>query len=265
MQVLIIEDRQNVPGSSGYLHYNLNKASGNLFNIKLLPFDENNRETEDLDIKIHNFIIKKLFPENPDCIILPCSLGSVHTNYLGIRLGCHIRLTAELDNNRYLPILFYSPDDLQDILRFESLARVIGTPGVYLVKDDLRQVQNLLNIGLHSINCSEYSLFLNLIKMDPPGSYYSEHSLANEWGAYRLDQLASTDQLKPVDLPALHSLYFKWLQANSSKEIIPIEVINSFKEEITTRQRHGLTNVDIDEKTRLLIERNIEISKKRKK
>jgi hypothetical protein len=261
MQVLIIEDRQNIPGSSGFLHYNLKKASGDLFNIKLIPFEENSLESEDLDNKLHNFIINKLSHEKPDCIVLPCSLGSVHTNYWGIRLGCIIRLTSELAEKRYLPLLYYSPDDLQDILRFEPLAKFIGTPGVYLAKNVMKYIQGLLNLKLSSISQEEYNLFLKIIRMDPPGSYYSEHSLANEWGAFRLDQLAGTNQLKSQDLPVLNSLYFKWLLANSSQEIIPTNVSNSISEDNTSVQKHGLTGlitVELDESTRIMLEETLE-------
>lgn len=72
------------------------------------------------DITIDEFLVEKIQTINPSILIIPASLGSIQTNYWGLRIGMHIRLSSFLEKIRLIPIIFISDNSLEEILRFQE-------------------------------------------------------------------------------------------------------------------------------------------------
>lgn len=168
------------------------------------------------DITIHDFLINDLLPANPTVLIIPASLGTIHTDYWGFRIGMHIRLTKALGNLRYIPFLFVSDDSLDEILvpQKEKLAIICSTSGSILVRNDEGEIRTALE-RVKPLDSTLYAnSFLKAITINRPEST-GKHSLANVWGVSRL---AATTGLQDVveaneDLKnRFKDLYFKYLQ-----------------------------------------------------
>lgn len=258
---VIIEDISVLPEVRKYLHERFNEGT-------FIEFDLADSEVS-LDEKLHEFIQKYIYPEQPNIILLPCSLGDYHTDYLGIRLGIHIRLTRSFENLRFVPIVFFSPDDLQDILKFYPIGSFVGTPGTYLVKDDLPEIEHLFFKSLPAIDTKTFEKVLEMMHFDPPGNYYSEHSVANEWGSFRLDNIAEVNVLNHSEFPGMYSLFFKWLDSKYNNVLdLSRPDINIITDEVYTLKHSitGITTVELDATQNEILQRNLSMkSKKRNK
>lgn len=260
-QIVVIEDKSVIPGSHNYLHEGIENST-------YVNFIYQRSDTYRLDIDIHRFLSESIIPLNPEIIILACSLGEYHSEYLGIRVGLHLRLTKSFGVIRNIPIIFYSPDKLQDILRFNKMATIVGTPQCYLTRDLVTEIKALLNLKPDRLNRAEYELFLNAIYMDPPENYLSVHSVTNEWGSYKLDQIAGTNVLEYKNFDGMFSLFFKWLEAKSdmvsdaknssmsSEDVVNIHIPPSVLKDIKP--------VTLDSNTETILKKNLERESKKR-
>lgn len=77
--------------------------------------------------------------EGVEKIIIPCRLGEEDSEYIGLYVGLHIRLSRKLGKVRYLPILFVSEEERQDVLQDQlkenklKSALLLFTKGSYLL------------------------------------------------------------------------------------------------------------------------------------
>lgn len=258
-KIVIIEDKSIVPGSHNYLFEGFENST-------FVDYSGQMHQQQSLDMYLHSFLSEKIIQLNPDCILIPCSLGEYHTEYMGIRLGFHLRLSRTFGHLRYIPIIFFSPDKLQIILRFNKLASIIGTPQCYLTRDIVSEIQSILDLNPSNLTAEDYLTFLSVINMDPPQNYLSVHSIANEWGAYRLDKIAGTEVLKQKDFPGMYSLYFKWLDAKSIGLLEIDDNEATSKNDIYTSKPvlQGLKPASISDEVRKLLEKNIEFDSKKR-
>lgn len=147
--------------------------------------------------------------------IIPCSLGSIHTKYFGIKVGLHIRLSNELGNIRFLPILFVSADEYRIIAMFdeENIFKFILTKGCRLIKYSgimytERLETNVNKCIIHGFDKSKsdaelqhelrVSVLTQLNISIPYGK--DSHSIANEWGMTRFGFLTNCENIKSQDL-----------------------------------------------------------------
>lgn len=169
------------------------------------------------DITIHDFLIEEVLPANPTVLIIPASLGTIHTDYWGFRIGMHIRLTKALDNLRFIPLLFVSDDSLEEILvpQKEKLAVICSTPGSMLVRNDEGEINKALE-RLKPLDLTDYTNgFLKSITINRPDST-GKHSLANIWGVSRLAEATGLQHITKANNELnnrFKDLYFKYLQA----------------------------------------------------
>jgi CheY-like chemotaxis protein len=196
-QIYIIEDKHN----------SLSK------NLKI----EGIEYTPDLitDSKIDDWVRNTLFRLNNDIekIIIPIRLGFEDTEYIGLRIGLHIRLTKSLNEKRFVPIIFTGTETDCEIINNQLKNKqlltslILFTPGTKLV--------DLFDLDLNSFpdklneNIFKTEVLPKLIITNERGS---GHQLSNEWGAFRLAKSAQIE-LKTLEIPT--DLYFKFKFANT--------------------------------------------------
>lgn len=199
-----------------------NKLSQNL-NFKSIEF------TPDLitDSKIDHWIINILFGLNPkiEKLIIPIRLGYEDTECIGLRIGIHIRLTKELKEKRYIPILFVSVNENREEIVSNQInsnllltSLILFTPGSKLI--DLFELNETI---INSLSKIDDTILKNevLTKLIIPNERGSGHQLSNEWGALRLAKLARI-KLKTLSKPT--DLYFKYKFAYSDFDITATEM-----------------------------------------
>lgn len=162
------------------------------------------------DERIHIFIskIKGITPPIQK-IVIPVRLGD-DSNYLGLKFGLHLRLTKELGDLRFIPIIFVSEETRNEIIADqiendkEKTGTLLFTPGVKLVTPfELHAAIDSFNETINKSILAQHVL----PKLMIANQRELGHQLANEWGVFRLAKFAGID-LKSVELPS--DLYFKY-------------------------------------------------------
>lgn len=163
------------------------------------------------DHEIHDWLLEnKQSFDKVEKIIIPIRLAMEDADYMGLYVGLHIRLTKELGDARFLPMLFITEDTKEEILinqinnHREKSGLLLFTKGSYLLS--AFSLDEYISNPLEKLN--DQSLRedvipnLNISNTKDPG-----HQLANEWGVFRLAECAG-HSLSPKKKPK--SLYFKF-------------------------------------------------------
>lgn len=164
--------------------------------------------------EIHAFLDKNKAIIQQNQIVLV----SLFNLSLGLQIAHHIRLTEEY---KRLPILLFGNIEETEIHKQQNdLSHICYTKGTrYFLEDDLTQQWLLstveeLNKELNELLKDDDTFrdgFLKKIIIREPDKT-GRHSIANEWGAYRMAQVAGLDITK-FNYPK--TLYFKYLLAQS--------------------------------------------------
>lgn len=142
-------------------------------------------ESEEYDAFISEFLDEYVFGEKQyNLIVLPVSFD--RNNSLtseGVRIACHIRLTPKWKHTR-TPILFFSPDRLEELMKFVPCPSIFSTSNIFLSNANL--LDDMLNdmpkAAHHSVmRESQYKDFLEKVKIESPANFKTHHSIANEW------------------------------------------------------------------------------------
>ncbi len=189
------------------------------FNKKLkynkISFSTKGGKIEDADL--HEYI-SKVFLQYRDIkkIIIPLTINKNY--YLGLKLALHIRLNQQIEDKIFIPILLYSNSNSLDSIYFatsnqqeQHSAYILNTPGVDFV-DDWNDITPVIN-ALQPITKNEYLQVLNSLKIE---GVEGKHSLANFWGALRLDKIVSGGKILKTNKIIANKqkdLYFKYLRA----------------------------------------------------
>jgi len=180
---------------------------------------EYNNQTD--DNLIHDWLVPKILElDEVEQLILPIRLGLDDADFKGLRIGLHIRLSVELGDKRFLPLIFVAEENRELILNNqikgdkERSGMLLFTPGVYLTPiSDLTYKLEKFKLTITPEILVE-SVLPNLIIENQRDM---GHQLANEWGVFRLAKFAGI-QLN-IDLP--RDLYFKYKYAHYETNIIP--------------------------------------------
>ena len=180
---------------------------------------EYNNQTE--DHLIHKWLIPKLSElKNLEKIIIPIRLGLDDSDFKGLRIGLHIRLSPELGDKRYLPIIFIGEESRDSVIQNqidgdkERTGMLLFTPGVYMTSIIKLQekIQNF-NTSINKEVLSE-SVLPNLIIENQKDL---GHQLANEWGMFRLAKFAGIT----LNIEPPYGLFFKYKYAFTETNVIP--------------------------------------------
>lgn len=165
--------------------------------------------------------------EKTDIVFIKASLSqNNYLEYLGIRLAYHIRMTQCLGSKACVPIVFIAEESFQYLGLTYPEPSILFTKGIYLIKELLADYENTMkdyNDGIIR-PLDDFSSFLNSITINPPVSYLSHHSIANEWSILRWAKVLGLS----IERGALNSvqrnieslLYYKYLQAKFPTESV---------------------------------------------
>lgn len=176
-----------------------------------------------IDKKISEFILNEneIEQKKYDVIFIPYSLSEEnYTEFLGLRLAYHIRLTPEFGNIQ-TPIVFYGFDTAWEINKLSNFGQILFTPNIYCTQktnfENIKKQINYIN-GLSNSELISDELFLKdfteKISLKAPGNYKSHHSIDNElallrWSIY----LNCDDKINEVKNNLKTNLYFKYINA----------------------------------------------------
>lgn len=163
----------------------------------------------DLDLVINEWFNKKTY----DAIYLPLYIGNVLSDYLGLRLALHIRLTDTL--NQQTPIFIYGVSSYEDVCQNECFD-VLKLSSTQLIGADSNSLIDALKT-LPTLNAAEIDV--DKIKINIPSDIGDNHSLANKWAIYRWCDMLDWNGNFPIELDDdfTKSLYFKYLVAKHGK------------------------------------------------
>lgn len=174
------------------------------------------------DMGIDYYITKKFIPylisQEFDCLLIKDSLSSNYLDLFGLALAYHVRLSKELLQKRFVPIVVISDVDGYTLEKIGKQTDILTTQGVYICENRYEAIEHMIKEveqnGI-SIENNYGPGFLDRISVHEPEDYLSHHGIANEWSIY---QWAKYLQIDPNEIRALEQkmsslLYFKYLKA----------------------------------------------------
>jgi CheY-like chemotaxis protein len=177
-------------------------------------FDVND---SDVDSYISQTIIPQIKESSSSMLYIKDNLSDNYMELLGLRVAYHIRLSEELEDKRYMPIVIISELDGYHLGKLSDEANILFTKNIFVVKNE----KNLPPIDSKPLTLDEYqSSFLNLIHIEQPSEYESHHDIANEWAIYRWAKILGLKS-EVIEQNYKHSdslLYFKYLKALRKKD-----------------------------------------------
>ncbi len=177
-------------------------------------------ENEDIDKYITNDIIPQIKDQDCDVVFIKDNLSEHYLELYGLRVAYHIRLSEELKDKKYIPIVIISDLNSEVLNHLEPMANILFTKNIFIVKNDKKDIEDMLKKEFSSLSVDDYQKqFLSKIKIEQPKDYLSHHSIANEWA---INRWAETLQVQSVSLATNNAkissmLYFKYLLAKSNQ------------------------------------------------
>jgi len=188
------------------------------------PLNSNTVIDTDIDTYISQEFIPEIKDKEIDILFIKDSLSQNYLDFLGLRLAYHIRLSKELKDKRFIPIVILSDLDGYNLNKFTSLARILFTKNIFIGDNSPHTIEfykaNLTANESFKKNFKEE--FLDVIDIVAPKDYLSSHSIANEWSIYRWGKYLGIEN-KDIEKNISSMLYFKYL-----KNKYPIENIDDF-------------------------------------
>lgn len=188
-----------------------------------------NRDITDEDID--KFVKNRLNDEKYDLIYIPLCFGNIFSDYLGLRLAAHIRLTKTI--NQFTPIYIYGVADFTE-LKCNYCFDVLKTSAVKLIGcDNASFIKSLQSEDMQY----NYQDDLRYFHLDLPTNL-GLHSIANLWGVEVLAKSFNIEYESREDVQ--YSLYFKYLmQKNNSQN-----KTSRFLEPIEDSKKHKILLID---------------------
>lgn len=161
-------------------------------------------------------IVKEWFTDKEyDAIYIPLCFGQTLSDYMGLRMAMHIRLTDTLC--KYKPLYIYGEVSIEDIQHNECFD-ILKSTGVSLIHCDYDSMK------LSSQNreiCTE-EIFVHEIKnihLPIPTNIGNNHSISNRWAIYRWKEMLNWKETEPdiINEDFNTNLYFKYLDARFGK------------------------------------------------
>lgn len=176
---------------------------------------------DDLDERCHKQL-EVIEKEDFDFLLLPVSVTQNFTEFSGLILAHHIRLSSS-EKLRNVPILFYGYIDQIKLLKLTPFARILLTENVVyvdLTKYDYNKIADA--IKRFKIRAFDINKFIETIELHPPANYDTHHSIDNEYALIRWSKhIGCYDKLPEQFRKEFDSrLYFKYLNVKNNVEEI---------------------------------------------
>jgi DNA-binding NarL/FixJ family response regulator len=169
---------------------------------------------DDIDIYISNFV-KGLALKEFDKIFIKDNLSSNYLELYGLRVAHHIRLSSELSDIQFLPIVIISDFDSATLNGFSKEANILFTDGIYICKNTKEDILKFQSLALKGLQKEHFNDFLQQITIEPPKDLSGSHDIANQWSIYRwaefLKVVANAIQINKETIE--NKIYFKYLKA----------------------------------------------------
>ena len=171
------------------------------------------------DFEFHDYIIKIFDNYDVGKLIVPVSLGNGGGQFRGLKLAMHLRLTREIGAKRLIPIVLVSDYDFDEIMMrakndYLNLNYLLLTEGVKLVESNATIIKRIVDTIAPILPNKFVSDVLGRLKIIPT-EIIGKHSLANQWGAFRLDEILQTEAFihNKELLNRQKELYFKYIRS----------------------------------------------------
>lgn len=183
----------------------------------------------DIDAQLTVFINEKIQKKAISAIFIKATLSINYLEFIGIRLGIHLRLSSKNPELQLLPIIILCDDSLVQVCKIYRYHNFLLSPGVYLSSESPLEIECVfkkIETG-QLLGCDTLLPIIESLKIDPPSNYDSHHSIANEWALFRYSSMFEQDesnenyiklQKKVHELEYLNTLHFKLLEAFSKRQ-----------------------------------------------
>ena len=206
-----------------------------------------------MDVFLHENLIE-VIEETYDLVIIPYSLSMVdYLGYLGLVVGCHIRLTAEI-KNQYTPILYIGQEEVHSVAKLSDESSILYTSGVFNTKavkshDILERASSIVNDygEKGKLSFSQFYSAINKIVVPPPSNYDNRHSLTNEWAINMLNRASGLNNVDIIKKSKSFNslLYVKLLQQKMSLSSNVEEIkINAIEDKFVMEQKNQILLIE---------------------
>jgi len=164
--------------------------------------------------------LKTLLDKKYEVIFIPINLSI--DNYLefsGLRIGYHIRLTNEF-NNQETPIVFIARESAFEINKLSFFGAILSCPQIYMTdKLEIDVFKKQIEFIQSTSKANVLKGFLDRIHIKPSGNYTTHHSIANEWSIMRWFKTIlkseiidyTPDEIESIESKINSNLYYKYL------------------------------------------------------
>jgi len=208
------------------------------------------KSTDNIDSYISTVIIPQLLKHDFSTLYIKDNLSSNYLELQGIILAYHIRLSKELKEKRFVPIVILSDITRDTLNKINPIARILFTKNIYLIPNTTEAIKKFQTRKLETLKENEFnSHFLDLITVAPPENSTS-HSIANEWAIERWANLLNLDTLairenrdKISSMLYVKYLRYKYNLENSSTSNIKKKPLNGKLLFIDDRGKDGWNDI----------------------
>jgi len=171
----------------------------------------------DLDTFITTGFIPKVENKEFNIIFIKDNLSDNYLELYGIILAYHIRLSPELKEKRYVPIIIISDIDGYILNKLDNLANILFTKNTFIGQNNVSTYDYYKKVFDILPKFTDFKKeFLDKIVVEQPKDYLTHHDIANEWSIHTWAKF-----LKIKDSPVIDNnrekissmLYFKYLLA----------------------------------------------------
>jgi len=186
----------------------------NIIDLTLFTTDIKYPPLDNVDENISKNILSKI-AHDADVIFIKDNLSSNYLELLGLRVAYHVRLSQELWERRFLPIVIISNLDVYSLNKLDTMANILFTKNIFLIENTQEAIKNAQDLCLTKLSTEEYqSKFLQKIEVEQPKDYLSHHSITNAWA---IDQWAyfygvNDDNIMQNRRQISSMLYYKFLK-----------------------------------------------------
>jgi len=134
-----------------------------------VDFKPNN---DDIDTYISEITISDLKKKAFEIVFIKDNLSDNYLELLGLRVAYHIRLSQELGDKRFVPIVIISDVDACILNQLEPMANILFTKNIFIIPNTKEAIENFQTKDILPLSQEGYQTkFLNKIEILPPQDY----------------------------------------------------------------------------------------------